>query len=216
MVKQKEEAGAHSKPWRFDHPGQMTRDGRKPAARRGLQPCTRASRTELPRVSSGICVCCIGGIIFSEGISCTRSRCLSTCTPSRNMSITAIRITTTVRIDRIETYSKNAAVLPNSSIPPKAKIGERMQVTSSQPPAHQPYHHHNHCNGSKQSVTEHFISPYKLMESVYAYLPPARVQIQCHSIEVDRNDQSRTESDEAQRGKPECRRGRRRSNLPGS
>ena len=88
------------------------------------------------------------------------------------MSITAIRITTTVRIDRIEVYSKNAAVLPNSSIPPKAKIGDRMQVTSSQPPAHQPYHHHNHCNGSKQSVTEHFISPYKLMESVYAYLPP--------------------------------------------
>ena len=88
------------------------------------------------------------------------------------MSITAIRITTTVRIDRIETYSKNAAVLPNSSIPQKARIGDRMQVTSSQPPAHQPYHQHNHSNGSKHSVTEHLISPYKLRESVYAYLPP--------------------------------------------
>ena len=41
------------------------------------------------------------------------------------MTIATTRITTTVRI---ETYSKNAAVLPNSSIPQKAKIGDRMQV----------------------------------------------------------------------------------------
>ena len=169
--------------------------------------------------------------------------------------------------------------------------------SSSHPPAHQPYHQHNHNNGTKDSVTEHLISPYILRKSVYAYLPPVRVQIQCHSVEVDRNDglppggdglrranrvkrnkthehkrihifwnrsrigrsgrriacseirtgdaevlafkgrgehrlsgdsrirraryriagdQSRKESDEAQCGKPECRRGRRRSNLPGS
>jgi hypothetical protein len=88
------------------------------------------------------------------------------------MSITAIRITTTVRIDRIEKYSKNAAVLPNSSIPQKPKIGDRMQVTSSHTPAQKPYHQHNHNNGSKQSVTVHHLSsPYKLRESVYAYLP---------------------------------------------
>ena len=63
-------------------------------------------------------------------------------------------------------------------------------MTSSQPPAHQPYHQHNHSNGSKHSVTEHLISPYKLRESVYAYLPPVRVQIQCHSIEVDRKERA--------------------------
>ena len=42
------------------------------------------------------------------------------------MSIAAIRITTTDRIDRTETYSKNAPALPNSSIAQKTKIGDRM------------------------------------------------------------------------------------------
>jgi hypothetical protein len=38
------------------------------------------------------------------------------------MSINAIRITTTAMIDKMETYRKNAPVLPRSRIPEKAKI----------------------------------------------------------------------------------------------
>ena len=50
------------------------------------------------------------------------------------MSITAIRITTTVRIDRIETYSKNAAVLPNSAFHRKPRSGIACKLLAHNPP----------------------------------------------------------------------------------
>lgn len=68
---------------------------------------------------------CSLGRMLSEGISATR-RCLSTCTPSWNMSTVAIRITTTARIDNTETYSKNALALPTSNTPQKAKLADRI------------------------------------------------------------------------------------------
>jgi hypothetical protein len=42
------------------------------------------------------------------------------------MTIAAIRITITVRIDKMETYSKNAPALPSNSAPQKTKIGDRI------------------------------------------------------------------------------------------
>jgi hypothetical protein len=47
---------------------------------------------------------------------------LAAWTPSKNMNMNAISITTTVMIDKMETYRKNALVLPRSRSPEKAKI----------------------------------------------------------------------------------------------
>ena len=44
------------------------------------------------------------------------------------MSINAIRMTTTATIDKMETYRKNAPVLPRIRIPEKAKIERRMSL----------------------------------------------------------------------------------------
>jgi len=48
--------------------------------------------------------------------------------PSKNMNINAIRIITTAMIDKMETYRKNAPVLPRSIIPEKAKIKRCMSL----------------------------------------------------------------------------------------
>jgi len=76
------------------------------------------------RAASSVCVLCIRGSVFSEGISETVRRCLSTCIPSRNISITATSISTTDIIVNSETYNKNATVLPSSRSVQKANMRE--------------------------------------------------------------------------------------------
>src|ERR1019366_5050814 len=100
-------------------------------------------------------------------------RCLSTWTPSTNISIVAIRMTTTVRIERIETYNKNATVLPSSSMPQKANSRIRMRVPFktraptilSTQPERQFQRLHNRA----------FDVSYELKESVYASPHPQGV-----------------------------------------
>jgi gas vesicle protein len=84
------------------------------------------------------------------------------------MSVAAVRITATERIDKTETYNRNAPALPSSSTPQKSNIGDRM-VDGSQS-AHQPHHQYNHDNGSNNSVTKQLTSPCILKGNVYASL----------------------------------------------
>jgi hypothetical protein len=48
--------------------------------------------------------------------------CLAARSPSKNISVNAIRITITAMIDKTETYIKNAPVLPRSRIPERTKM----------------------------------------------------------------------------------------------
>jgi PAS domain S-box-containing protein len=48
--------------------------------------------------------------------------CLAARSPSKNISVNAIRITTTAIIDKTETYIKNAPVLPRRRIPERTKM----------------------------------------------------------------------------------------------
>ena len=66
-----------------------------------------------------------------EGMAGTGIGSLAAWTPSKNMNINAISITTTVMIDRMETYRKNAAVLPRSRSPEKAKIERCMSLVKA-------------------------------------------------------------------------------------
>ena len=146
---------------------------------------TRSSLQARTLVLNGARVSCTGGIISSERISGSGCRCLSTWTPSTNISIVAIRMTTTVRIERIETYNKNATVLPSSSMPQKANSRIRMRIPFktraptilSTQPERQFQRLHNRA----------FDFSYELKESVYASPHPQGVQIQYHSFGVDAN-----------------------------
>jgi hypothetical protein len=85
-------------------------------------------------------------------------------------------------MERIETYNKNATVLPSSSSPLNARIRTRMRIILK--PAHKPHDQHNQNDGSYDSVTEHFDFSYSVKGKRLRLPTPGGVQIQCHSQEL--------------------------------
>ena len=107
-------------------PGQVTRDGREQA--RPAKSLNQAVGRTYPVVadlmlaSDGGPRTCTRRNFLCPGRAGTGVRCLAAWTPSKNISISAIRMTTTAMIDKTETYIKNAPVLPRSRIPEKTKM----------------------------------------------------------------------------------------------
>jgi hypothetical protein len=85
------------------------------------EPCQAIGRTylavaDLLLASDGVSNACTKRNILPQGMAGTGVRCLAAWTPSKNMSINAIRITTTAMIDKTD-----APALPRSRIPEKAR-----------------------------------------------------------------------------------------------
>jgi hypothetical protein len=71
------------------------------------------------------------------------------------MSINAIRITPTAMIDKMETYRKNAPVVPRSRIPDRAKSERCMSIDEADgmPPLV--------CDGERRLKTGHAAHPFR-------------------------------------------------------